>query len=159
MIVGLNQREHRALRAATPAPTLDTNAAPRRLRTPCGETTIEFLHLVTILGLKSSFSLFSILPLSDSHVDYRPSSDQLMVASWQPRLLEYGNNLSNCSSAPQSYNATGARRQRREPINKSPCGQIKNGLVLLLSQKTNKGSAEYEKDKLRYQGLTHKLIR
>ena len=32
---------HRALRAATRAPTLDTNAKPRRVRTPCGDTRIE----------------------------------------------------------------------------------------------------------------------
>ena len=38
-----DQREHRALRAATLAPTLDTDATPRRLRTPCGDATIEFV--------------------------------------------------------------------------------------------------------------------
>ena len=45
LTVRLNQREHRALRAATRAPTLDTNATQRRLRTPCGDTTIECVAL------------------------------------------------------------------------------------------------------------------
>ena len=67
----------------------------------------------------TAFSLFSVLALSDPHVDYKPKSDPLMVASWQHRLIQYGNIPSNSSSAPQPHNPAMGRRQRREPINYS----------------------------------------